>query len=75
MFFKIIFNMQLREINEISSDNQINLQITILKWKYNSDERILVFPAASRPNIKILISLLPNIFDNSFPILTLRQSL
>ena len=28
-FFKIIFNMQLREINEISSDNQINLQITI----------------------------------------------
>lgn len=29
MFFKIIFNMQLREINEISSDNQINLQITI----------------------------------------------
>lgn len=29
MFFKIIFNMQLREINEISSDNQINLQTTI----------------------------------------------
>lgn len=29
MFFKIIFNMQLREINEISSDNQINLKITI----------------------------------------------
>lgn len=29
MFFKIIFNVQLREINEISSDNQINLQITI----------------------------------------------
>ena len=29
MFFKIIFDMQLREINEISSDNQINLKITI----------------------------------------------
>lgn len=29
MFFKIIFNMQLKEINEISSDNQINLKITI----------------------------------------------
>ena len=29
MFFKIIFNMQLREINDILSDNQINLKITI----------------------------------------------
>ena len=32
-------------------------------------KRILVFPAASRPNIKILISLLPKIFDNNFPML------
>lgn len=37
-------------------------------------ERILVFPAASNPNIKILISLLPNIFESSFPIL-IQQSL
>lgn len=29
----------------------------------------LVLPAASRPNINIRISLLPKIFDNSFPIL------
>ena len=31
-------------------------------------EKILVFPAASSPSIKILISLFPNIFDSSFPI-------
>lgn len=31
-------------------------------------KRILVLPAASRPSIKIRISLLPNIFDSSFPI-------
>ena len=31
-------------------------------------QRILVFPAASNPNIKIRISLLPKIFDSSFPI-------
>lgn len=33
-----------------------------------SQRHSLVFPAASRPNIRILISLLPNIFDNSLPI-------
>lgn len=27
---------------------------------------LLVFPAASKPNIKIRISLLPNIFDKAF---------
>lgn len=32
-------------------------------------KKILVFPAASRPNIRILISLLPKILDNNFPIL------
>lgn len=30
--------------------------------------RILVLPAASSPSINIRISLLPNIFDISFPI-------
>ena len=40
-----------------------------------SSQRILVFPAASRPNIKILISLLPNILDNSFPMMTIWQNL
>lgn len=32
-------------------------------------KRILVFPAASSPNIKILISLFPKIFDSNFPML------
>ena len=39
------------------------------KEKQATFKRILVFPAASRPNIKILISLLPKIFDNNFPML------
>lgn len=30
----------------------------------------LVFPAASKPNIKILISLLPKIFERILPIIT-----
>lgn len=32
-------------------------------------QRILVFPAASSPNMRIRISLLPKIFDNNLPIL------
>ncbi len=32
-------------------------------------KRILVFPAASSPNINILISLLPKILDSNLPIL------
>ena len=36
--------------------------------------RILVFPAASSPNIKIRISLLPKIFDNIFPMVASTQS-
>lgn len=38
-------------------------------------KRILVLPAASNPSINILISLLPNIFDKSLPILNVRSCL
>lgn len=40
-----------------------------LFWK-----RILVLPAASRPSIKMRISLLPKIFDSNFPISMLSIS-
>ena len=43
------------------------LKCTIIMF---CEERILVFPAASRPSINIRMSFLPNSFASAFPILT-----
>lgn len=36
---------------------------------YGDSIHLLVLPAASKPSIRIRISLLPKIFDNSFPMM------
>lgn len=51
----------------IRSNKRMTIECKICN--HTVSQRILVFPAASSPNMRIRISLLPKIFDNNLPIL------
>jgi len=54
---------------ELIQDRWIKTAVKKEEKKHDTKINVLVFPAASRPSMRIRISLLPKIFDNILPIL------